>query len=88
MAQEKIYVKNVSVKEGKFGLKLSGKAEDVIAQIKANTNSRGYFNWNIDKRREVGKYGETHSVSVDTWEPTQKTEPAKTFAKDDGDLPF
>jgi hypothetical protein len=73
----KIYVK-ASVKESKFGLKLSGKAEDVIAQIKEHTNSKGYFNWDITERREKGKYGETHNVCVDTWVPK----------KEESDLPF
>lgn len=68
----KIYVK-ASVKETKFGLKLSGKAEDVIAQIKEHTNSKGYFNWEINQRKEVGKYGETHNVTVDTWQPKATT---------------
>jgi len=25
----------------------------------------------IGKRREVGKYGETHTVEIDTWKPTK-----------------
>lgn len=75
---EKIYVK-ATVKESKYGLKLSGKAEDVIEQIKAHTNPKGYFNWDINPRKEKGKYGETHSVSVDTWEPKPKEK---------SDLPF
>lgn len=81
---EKIYIK-ASVKESKYGLRLSGKSEEVIAQIKANTNEKGYFNWNINPRKEKGKYGETHSVTVDTWQPEEK----KTGSDDPkDDLPF
>lgn len=75
---DKIYVK-ASVKQSKYGLKLSGKAEDVIAQIKEHTNSKGYFNWDINPRKEKGKYGETHSVSVDTWEPAPKDSDSLPF---------
>ena len=35
--------------------------------IKAHTNERGYLNLNISKRNEVGQYGDTHSISLDTW---------------------
>lgn len=82
---DKIYVQKVSVKKGKFGLRFSGKAEDVIAQIKQHTNSKGYFNWNINERKEVGKYGETHSVTVDTWEPANQ---GGTGNDQRDDLPF
>ena len=71
---DKIYVNGISVKQSKYGLKMSGNAEKVIEQIRAHTNNRGYFNWDINPRREVGKYGETHSVTVDTWQP-QSTQP-------------
>lgn len=83
---DKIYIK-ASVKKSNYGLKFSGKAEDVIKQIKEHTNEKGYFNWNISERKEAGKYGETHYVTVDTWKPntTATTNNAK---EDNGDLPF
>lgn len=68
---EKIYIK-LKAKQSKYGIKLSGKAEDVIAQIKEHTNAKGYFNWEINQRKEVGKYGDTHAVTVDTWQPENK----------------
>lgn len=77
---EKTYVK-VSVKPGKYGLKLSGKADEVIKQIQEHTNDKGYFNWDINPRKEVGKYGDTHTVTVNDWKPEAAKE-----QKDD--LPF
>ena len=43
----------------------------------------------IGKRREVGKYGETHTVEVDTWKPdsARSAAPTTTPPKDD-DIPF
>lgn len=70
---EKIYVK-ASVKQSKYGLKLSGKSDEVIQQIKDHTNEKGYFNWDINPRKEVGKYGDTHTVTVNTWKPENQQE--------------
>ena len=28
----------------------------------------------VGRRREVGKYGETHTVEIDTWKPTKQPE--------------
>lgn len=82
---EKIYVPKASAKEVKFSnggsmLKLSFKAEDVMAFIRQHTNAKGYINLNISPRRDVGKYGETHSVYLDTYQPKPKA--------DDSDVPF
>ena len=33
-----------------------------------------YITLKINRRREVGKYGETHTVEVDAWKPEQKQE--------------
>lgn len=86
---EKIYVNKVSVKTGKYGLKLSGKSEDVIKQIQQHTNEKGYFNWDINPRKEPGKYGETHSVTVNTWEPGSNGYTAKAVNQQESeDLPF
>ena len=78
---DKIYVNKVSVKTGKYGLKLSGKSEDVIKQIQQHTNEKGYFNWDIN--------GETHSVTVNTWEPGSNGYTAKAVNQQESeDLPF
>lgn len=38
-------------------------------------NERGYVNLIVSKRKEPSKYGSTHSVYVDTFEPTKSDEP-------------
>jgi hypothetical protein len=85
---DKIYIK-ATVKKSNYGLKFSGKAEDVINQIKENTNEKGYFNWNISERKEVGKYGETHYVTVDTWKPNTDKDGGQSVSQfQQDDLPF
>ena len=72
---------------GKFGetLKLSFNADKLIEFANAHKNDKGYINLNINKRKEVGKYGETHSAVLDTWQPTVNN-PAPAFNNQD-DLP-
>lgn len=80
----KTYVNGVSVKEKTFDngslLRMGISVDKVIEFLKANKNSGGYVNLIISPRKEVGQYGDTHSVYLDTWEPNKKpasAEPAK-----------
>lgn len=58
-------------------IKLGVKVEDLIAFAKQHANDRGYVNLVIQQRREVGNYGDTHSVVLDTYEPKRNAdEPA------------
>lgn len=91
------YIKDISIKESKFGLKLSGKTDSFINQIKSITNEKGYFNLEINPRKEKGKYGETHSCKVDEWKPdpnykssqgSGKTEVKQEETPPEDDLPF
>jgi hypothetical protein len=75
-----IYVPGTSVKEHSFDdgfsiMRFSINLERFAPFAKSNKNEKGYINLNIVKRREIGTYGETHSVSLDTWKPTKKEEP-------------
>ena len=63
---------SINGKESKFSIKLSGNAEKVISEIQKHTNEKGYFNFELCKRKDPGKYGETHYVKVDDWKPTPK----------------
>lgn len=65
------YINSIKVKQGKFGLKVSGKVDDIIAELKANQNEKGYINLDFNPRKQIGKYGESHNVTVDYWEPNQ-----------------
>lgn len=75
MSTEKIYVPKSRAKErdtqyGKF-MSVSFSAKELVEFIHANTNSRGYFNITIAPRRKADET-QTHSVYLDTWEPTNK----------------
>jgi len=71
---EKVYVPKSSAKEvsGQYGkfIKLSFKADDLRAFLDQHTNEKGYLNLTISQRKEDGKFGDTHSVCLDTWKPT------------------
>jgi hypothetical protein len=55
-------------------LKISFRAKELVDFAKANANDRGYINLCVTQRREVGKYGETHAVWLDTWKPEPKAD--------------
>ena len=62
---EKIFVGNGKVL-GNYGqLKISFK----IADIQQYANDKGYVNLVVAERKEPDKFGNTHSVAVDTWKP-------------------
>ena len=67
-----IYINGVKLKKSKFGIKFSGKTQELIEQLKANTNDKGYFNFEICERKEAGKFGETHYIKVDEYKPEEK----------------
>ncbi len=74
MAEPKTYIPNSSAKEVRFDdggaiLKISFKSKELVDFIRVNTNDKGYFNIGVSPRREAGRYGDTHSVWLDTWKP-------------------
>jgi len=71
-----IYAKGITVKEGKFGFKVSVKVQDFIQFLNENVNEKGYVNLDLNKRKEMGKYGETHYFKVDDWKPTGQQQEA------------
>lgn len=85
---EKVYLK-CSAKKKNFDnggsiLNIGVKAEDLTAFIAEHTNDRGYLNLTVQERREVGQYGDTHMVTLDTWEPkTPKVKPLEA-----SEIPF
>jgi hypothetical protein len=70
MATETIYINGVYCKKKNYGIGISGKASDIIAEIQKHTNSKGYIRWELKERREPDKNGNSHYLVVDTWEPT------------------
>ena len=98
----KLYVgtakqKTINTKFGEMEVvKISYSKKDLELMM-ANLNEKGWVNLDQTKRKEVGKYGETHSMVIDLWKPT--TPPANTPEKkqtdrngivteDDSSLPF
>lgn len=61
---DKIYIWNG--KQSKYGVNLSFSRKD-LETMQANLNEKGYINLNLNERKEIGKYGETHSMTVNTW---------------------
>jgi len=72
----KIYVGGGKVVNGNFGLfhRISFNKKDLETMLN-NLNSKGYINLNMNERREPSQYGQTHSLVIDTWEPTNSQEP-------------
>lgn len=105
MANEKQYIKNVSLKMKEFPnggqqMNFSFNLEKFIEQCRAVVNEKGYVNLCISSRKEVGQYGDTHSLWVNTWQPKQdvprSSNPASRYAdgqqpeklQEDSGLPF
>jgi len=72
MSEQKIYVGGAKEMSGNFGSfhKISFKREDLELMIQ-NLNAKGYVNLNMNKRREPSQYGQTHSLVIDTWQPSE-----------------
>ena len=68
---EKIFLK-CSAKEKVFSnggsiLNLGIKVADLLEFAQRHANERGYLNLSVQSRREIGKFGDTHTISLDTW---------------------
>jgi hypothetical protein len=79
---EKVYLKSsAKARDTRFGqvINIGVKAEDLIAFANQHKNARGYVNLTVSQRKEPGQYGDTHSVTLDTYEP-----PARGTSADEG----
>lgn len=74
MAKTYLPKSNIKTRDTSFGpvLKLSCNGEALIAFVKEHTNERGYINFEIVERKEVGEYGESHSIYLDDWKPSDR----------------
>ncbi len=63
------YINGISIKEieGKYGSFFNISFN--LDKLKEYANEKGYVNTTVSKRKEVGKYGETHSVTLNEWKP-------------------
>ncbi len=76
MSNEKIYVGGAKEMTGNFGAfhKISFSAQDV-ENLKQNLNAKGYVNLVMNQRKTPSQYGQTHSLTIDTWEPQTSSQP-------------
>jgi hypothetical protein len=76
---DKIYMPCRIVKKefqsGGSVLKFSFHYDKFVEAVRQHVNVNGYVNLQITQRKTVGQFGDTHCLSVDTWEP-RKTEQA------------
>ena len=70
MSDQKIFVGGAKELSGNYGAfhKISFNHND-LNLLMENLNAKGYVNLDMNKRREPSQYGQTHSLTVDTWEP-------------------
>lgn len=74
MANEKIYINGVQLKEKVFQdggsiIGLSVKLDKLIPSLQEHVNEKGYVNLKICKKRQPDQYGGTHYIELDTWRP-------------------
>ena len=91
---ETIYVpgsraKLIQTKNGPL-MKLSFKAQDLADFVVAKQNANGWVNFEVTERRTPSEKGDTHSVKLDTWQPTRQDRPTPADAPpvDDSEIPF
>lgn len=66
--EKKIYIG--SGKLNKYGIRASICVTDIPKEwIKEGKNGKKYLNINIDQRKEMDKFGNSHSISINTWTP-------------------
>lgn len=78
---DQIYINSLTGKRSKYGIRISGKAEEVIAEIRKHSNDKGYINLEVKEMRQEGKNGKTHYVILDTYnsrdqQPSEQPAPA------------
>jgi hypothetical protein len=87
-----VYVPKSSAKarDTKIGqvINISFEAVELGKFVRANKNAKGWINLSVLPRKEVGKYGETHSIVLDTFEPKPKADAQPAQAADDASVPF
>jgi hypothetical protein len=67
---DKIYLGSAKAIKTEHGglLKVSFNRDD-LQKMMDNLNAKGWINLNCSKRKEVSQYGQTHSISIDNWQP-------------------
>lgn len=77
--ENKVFVGSFKEKSGQWGnfwnLSFS---KDELLKMANHINDRGYINLKVTKRKETGKFGETHSCYIDNFVPQRNSAPKKS----------
>jgi len=68
---EKTFVNGVTVKavQGNYGEFFNISIS--LEKLQQYANEKGYVNIVMSKRKDIGKYGETHSCTLNDWKPKE-----------------
>ena len=78
---EKIYCGNG--KKGQYSVKMNICLDDVPAEwIKTGKNGKRYIRLELNERKNIDQYGNTHGVSVDTWVKSEPKTESNIFPDD------
>lgn len=70
---KQIFVGNLTQREWKYGTYFTGSIN--LKEIAQHDNWKWWAKIKVQLRKEPWKYGETHSITIDTYVPKQKQEP-------------
>lgn len=72
---------NVKERDNNFGWKYLS-CSIKLEELQKIVNEKGYCNFNLNPRKDIGKYGETHSITKNDWKPKEQEseEPMKTVS--------
>ena len=85
---DKNYIKGIFIKEGKYDLRVSINLKTFFESLEPIQNDKGYANILIKKRKEEGKFGDTHYCIENDWKPNKEESETKPEVEDDSSLPF
>lgn len=78
MNQQKVYAPlNCKEAKNQFGsyLRVGFNAQKMIDFIQTNVTEGGFINLDIIRRKEEGRFGETHTAVLNTWKPSKDVRP-------------
>jgi len=73
---------------GKYQFLKLGFGPKDLKILQENTNSKGWVNVIVGKRKQESEHGQTHYLKIDTFEPKQKAVEDAHVVDSSDDLPF
>lgn len=77
-----------SLRNGKSVISTSYNVEKFCAFLRKHVNERGYVNVDSWEKDQPGRFGDTHTASLNDYVPTSKPANAPSYQTEDADLPF